>query len=151
MPRLPAFVFAAAALALAASANAQVYKWKDSNGVTHYSDAPPIGTNYQKVQVSTNVATPVAPAPIPSNSANANSSPQAAAQSAPASTAPAADTAENRAKLCKQLNSNITLLNSSSPVLSSGNGGTPQNLSDAQRKQALASAQSQKKEYCNAH
>lgn len=151
MSRLPAFVFAVAALALAASAGAQVYKWKDSNGVTHYSDAPPVGTTYQKVQVNTNVATPVAPAPIPGNSVSANSSTQTATQSAPASTAPVPDTADNRAKLCKQLDSNIALLNSSSPVLSHNNDGPPQNLSDAQRKQALASAQSNRKQYCNAH
>lgn len=149
MSRLSAFVFAAAALALAASADAQVYKWKDANGTVHYSDAPPIGTDYQKVQVNTNVATPVTPAPIPGNSASTNSSPQTAAQSAPASTAPVPDTTNNRTKLCKQLDSNITLLNSNSPVLSSGNGGPPQNLTDAQRKQALASAHSQKKQYCN--
>lgn len=151
MPRLPVFVSAVAALALAASANAQVYKWKDANGTTHYSDAPPVGTTYQKVQVNTNVATPVAPAPMPGTGASANSSSQAAAQSPPASTAPVPDTANNRDKLCKQLDSNITLLNSNSPVLSNGNGGPQQNLSDAQRKQALASAQSQKKQYCGAH
>lgn len=151
MSRLPAFVFAAAALALAASAGAQVYKWKDSNGITHYSDAPPVGTTYQKVQVNTNVATPVTPAPISGNSANTNSGSQAAAQPASASTAPVRDTPDNRAKLCKQLDSNITLLNGSSPVLSKSNDGPPQNLTDAQRKQALASAQSKKKQYCDAH
>jgi len=151
MPRLPAFVFAAAALALAASADAQVYKWKDANGTVHYSDAPPIGTSYQKVQVNTNMATPVTPAPIPKDNASGNSVAQAATQPAPASTAPVPDTADNRAKLCKQLDSNIALLNSNSPVLSNGNGGSPKDLNDAQRKQALTSAQSQKKQYCNAH
>ena len=148
MPRLPAFVFAAAALALAASAGAQVYKWKDSNGTTHYSDAPPIGTNYQKVQVNTNVSTPVTPAPAPNSNTNASS--QADAHSAPAPTPPVRDTADNRAKLCKQLDSNISLLNSNSPVLSNGDG-PPKNLDEAQRKQALASAQSQKKQYCSQH
>ncbi len=151
MPRLPAFVFAAAALALAASADAQVYKWKDAKGTVHYSDAPPIGTSYQKVQVNTNVATPVTPAPIPKDNASGNSAAQAAAQPAPASTAPVPDTADNRTKLCKQLDSNIALLNSNSPVLSNGSGGPPKDLNDAQRKQALTSAQSQKKQYCNAH
>ncbi|MGZ5201691.1 MAG: DUF4124 domain-containing protein [Telluria sp.] len=34
-------ILALAALLCAASANAQVYKWKDAKGVTHFSDAPP--------------------------------------------------------------------------------------------------------------
>lgn len=150
MSRLPAFVFAAAALALAASADAQVYKWKDANGTVHYSDsAPPSGVNYQKVRVSTGGTTAVTAKPAASASAGANAAPaQAAAQPSPASTARIPDNAANRAKLCKDLDSNISLLGGSEP-LTSGDASTPQqNMSDVQRRQELATARAQKQQYC---
>ena len=39
------FALAVIALFVAIAANAQVYEWKDSQGKTHYSDKPPIGTS----------------------------------------------------------------------------------------------------------
>lgn len=40
----------AAALPLSADANSdRVYRWTDSNGVTHYSDSPPPTGQYQEV------------------------------------------------------------------------------------------------------
>ena len=148
MPRLlVSALFAAAALAVCASGSAQVYKWKDANGTTHYSDVPPpAGSNYQKVNVGSNVATTVTPAPA-STAAAADASTKTTAP-ASASTTHIPDTADNRARLCKQLDSNIALLDSSQP-LTSGDAGTPQqNMSDVQRRQELATAQAQKKQYC---
>ena len=146
MPRLlVSAVFAAAALAVCGSASAQVYKWKDANGTTHYSDVPPpAGSKYDKVSVSSNVATPVAATPAsPSSTASAATVAQSAQN-----TAPTADTPDNRAKLCKQLGSNIALLNSDQPV-TAGDASTPQHgMSDVQRRQELATAQAQKKQYC---
>ena len=143
MPRLPFFaVFAAAALVFCASATAQVYKWKDANGTTHYSDAPPpAGARYEKVNVSSSVSTPVTPAPAPAASAASNK----AGAPAPTTTR-MTDTPDNRVKLCKQLDDNIALLNSGQAVTSGDSG---QNLSDAQRQQQLATSQAQKKQYCS--
>ena len=31
----------------------EVYQWKDANGVTHYSDAPPAGQNYKNRNIHT--------------------------------------------------------------------------------------------------
>lgn len=140
-------VFAVAALALAASVNAQVYKWKDASGTPHYSDVPPpTGSKYEKVSVSSNVTTPVTPAPASTTAAAASA--KTAAQPAPASTARVPDTAANRATLCKQLDSNIALLNSNQ-TLTVGDANSPQqNMSDTQRQQELATAQAQKKQYC---
>src|SRR5690348_12385207 len=129
MPRLPVFAFAVAALALAASADAQVYKWKDANGVTHYSDSAPANVaNYQKVKVSSGATTPVAPANASTSAAEAAAKTPnegAASQPAPASTARVPDNAANRAKLCKDLDNNITLLNGTQP-LTSGDANSPQ-------------------------
>ena len=153
MPRLPAFVFAAAALALAASADAQVYKWKDAKGVTHYSDsAPAAGVEYQKVQISSNtataiVATPASPASTTA-AASAAKAAQPATQPAPASTAKIPDTAANRAKLCKDLDRNIGMLDSDQPLTSGDASAPQQNMSDVQRRQELATARAQKQQYC---
>ncbi len=143
MPRLfVSAIFAAAAL-VCASATAQVYKWKDANGTTHYSDAPPpVGAKYEKVNVSSSVSTPVAAAPAPAASTAASNKTNAPNQTATRMT----DTPANRAKLCKQLDDNIALLNTGQAVTS---GGANQNMSDAQRQQELATAQAQKKQYCS--
>jgi hypothetical protein len=148
MPRLPVFMFAAAALALAASAGAQVYKWKDANGVTHYSDsAPASGTDYQKVKISSNSASPVIA--TASTAAASSTAAQAAAQPAPASTARVPDTADNRAKLCKDLDRNIGLLSSDQPLTSGDANDPQQNMSDVQRRQELNTARAQKEQYCS--
>lgn len=54
----------AAALALLLAANAaaaQVYKWVDANGVTHYGNHPPAGVTAQPVGDRMNVYRPDAP------------------------------------------------------------------------------------------
>ncbi|MDF2182207.1 glutaredoxin domain-containing protein [Neptuniibacter sp. CAU 1671] len=38
-------------LVFLSSANAEVYKWRDSNGVIHFSDRPPAGTHSKKVNI----------------------------------------------------------------------------------------------------
>ncbi|MCF7221289.1 DUF4124 domain-containing protein [Marilutibacter chinensis] len=40
----------------------QVYQWKDANGVTHYSDSPPPGQEYQGRDIDASAPTPDAPA-----------------------------------------------------------------------------------------
>ncbi|HET9835259.1 MAG TPA: DUF4124 domain-containing protein [Rhodanobacteraceae bacterium] len=148
MPRLSVFVFAAAALALAASANAQVYKWKDAKGVTHYSDtAPASGTDYQKVKLSGSAASPVI-ASASTAAASNTAATQATTQPAPASTARIPDTADNRAKLCQDLDRNIGLLGSDKPLTSGDANDPQQNMSDVQRRQELNTARAQKEQYC---
>ncbi|MBS0431744.1 MAG: DUF4124 domain-containing protein [Proteobacteria bacterium] len=150
MPRLlvPA-VFAFAALAVCATTEAQVYKWKDANGTTHYSDVPPpTGSKYEKVRISSNVSTPVTPEPASSSANAASGATGGNADAAKAQAATVSDTPLNRAKLCNQLDSNIALLGSDQAV-TAGDASTPQqNMSDTQRQQELATAQAQKKQYC---
>ena len=152
MPRLPvcvAFAFAALAVCIAAGAQ-QVYKWKDANGATHYSDVPPpTGSKYEKVKINSNVATPVDTEGAPAADANSNANDDNPGASQPRSTS-MADTPDNRAKLCKQLDANIAALKSKQPITANSANGAPQNLSDAQRKQALSAAQAQENQYCGA-
>lgn len=148
MPRLMLTVLAVAlALAAATAADAQVYKWKDTNGTTHYSDQPPSGSHYDKVQINGSAPTPVTASAAAPASASTSASASAAAKPAPAATK-VADTPDNRARLCGDLGKNIALLNSPQP-LTIGDSGAQKSMSDDERRQQLATAQAQQKQYCS--
>lgn len=133
-----------ALLLLAPLASAQqIYKWKDAQGTMHYSQsAPPEGTRYQQVKLAGGVESSADTATTPPA---ADATPAPATNPAPA--APVADTPDNRAKLCATLKSNLATLQGSGPVVMQQNG-KPAVLDDAQRKQQIASANSQYQQYC---
>ena len=138
---------ALALLLVAPLACAQVYKWTDAHGTTHYSESPPpTGTKYSQVSVNTGASAPAggdgATAATSSNSGGGTSQ---GSNSAPQ--APVEDTPENRAKLCTSLKTNIGTLQGSGPVVMS-NGGQQQVLNADQRKQQLDASQSQYGQYC---
>ena len=130
-------------------ANAQqIYKWKDASGVTHFSQSPPAsGTHFTKMHLSgepevTSNPTPSAPA---DDSAPESSAPQRAA----ATGGTQADTPANRAELCKQLASNVTLLQGKQPVVTGGANGKQEVMDDSARKQQLSTARAQQAQYCS--
>jgi hypothetical protein len=45
------------------AAGQQLYRWKDENGVTHYTDSPPTGTSYETREIVPDPDPPVAAAP----------------------------------------------------------------------------------------
>jgi hypothetical protein len=61
---LSSLVLSAASLLIACPASAQVYKWVDSNGVTHYDGSPPASS-----AVNTKTL-PISTAPAPTDSGN---------------------------------------------------------------------------------
>ena len=152
----PRSLFAASAIGLSilciagfASAQ-QIYRWKDSNGVVHFSQTPPAnGAHYTKMRLSSEpqvASQPPAPpgaSPSADNLDTASGPPPAPAQS----TRP--DTPSNRATLCKQLSSNITLLQGKQPVVTRGDDGKQQVMSDSARQQQLGTARSQQVQYCS--
>lgn len=148
---LVASVIGLSALCIAGLASAQqIYKWKDANGVTHFSQTPPAsGTHYSKVhlsgepEVSSNPSSSTG-GPDETN-ADDNGAPQ---QATPAGSQP--DTPANRATLCKQLSSNITLLQGKQPVVTTGSNGNQEVMSDNAREQQLATARAQQAQYCAA-
>lgn len=142
---------ALALLLVAPLACAQVYKWTDAHGTTHYSESPPpTGTKYSQVSVTTGSS-----APMSSDNASAGSSSTTSSSSQSNSsdnaqpTGNVADTPENRQKLCSSLKANIGTLQGSGPVVMSGNGGQQQLLNADQRKQQLDASQSQYSQYCS--
>lgn len=134
-------LIAVALLLLAAQVNAQVYKWTDASGTTHYSEAPPAqGIKFSKV-TTTGTAEPLekpttTEAPDP-NGAMEPSVPQK----------PVADTPENRSKLCNSLKANLATLQSKGSVVMQRDGKTIALDSD-QRKQQADAAQAQFNQYC---
>ena len=50
------------ALVAAPALAGEVYKWKDAKGVTHYSDAPPAGSNYESREIRHRPGMPAASA-----------------------------------------------------------------------------------------
>ena len=132
--------FALALLLVAPLVSAQVYKWVDAKGTTHFSESPPpAGTKYSQVNVAASDAEAAAasstalPANAPTDSTDQNQV--------------MTDTPENRAKLCTQLKGSINTLSGSSPVVEQQNGQQTL-LNPDQRKQQLDASQSQYQMYC---
>jgi uncharacterized protein (DUF2126 family) len=130
-------------LLVAPLVSAQVYKWVDAKGTTHFSETPPpAGTKYSQVNVAASdgdaasSSSASAPAAVPNTSSDNSDQSQTIA-----------DTPENRAKLCTQLKGSINTLSGSAPVVEQQDG--QQTLLNAdQRKQQLDASQSQYQLYC---
>lgn len=101
----------------------QVYQWKDANGVTHYSDSPPAGQNYQNrdVRDTSTPAAPTAAKPV----VNAN---------------------------CSNARSNLTVLQGQGQVGVDENkdGKADRNLTAEERTNRTAMAEAAVKTYCGA-
>jgi hypothetical protein len=120
---------------------AQAYKWKDAQGVTHYSDSPPPASSgkVEKIQMKGGVNAPAAASSAPAKPATAPST-------APGS--PVADNQANRAKLCDQLHKNMEVLQKEAVVsMDDGKGGTQQ-LDAAGRQRQVETTQAQMTLYC---
>jgi uncharacterized protein (DUF2126 family) len=134
---------ALALLLVAPLVSAQVYKWTDAKGTTHYSETPPpAGTKYSQVNVAVSDGGDAA-------SSSSSAAPASASNSSSDDDSQTmADTPENRAKLCTQLKGSINTLSGSAPVVQQQNG--QQTLLNAdQRKQQLEASQSQYQMYCS--
>ncbi|WP_303748821.1 DUF4124 domain-containing protein [Stenotrophomonas pigmentata] len=113
-------------LTAAASASAgNLYKWKDANGVTQYSERPPAGKQYETRRITdsgASVAETVAPA-------EAAESPQ-----------------------CVAARRNLELLNGSGPVMqdNDGDGKPDAALDDTQRTAQKRLAEAAAAAYCKA-
>ena len=124
----------------------QIYKWKDANGVTHFSQTPPSsGMQYTKMHLTSEPDVSSNPPPA----ADTDNTEPGAPQQAAASSGSQPDTPSNRAELCKQLTTNISLLRSKQPVVTGGNDGKQQVMSDNAREAQLATAQAQQAQYCS--
>ncbi len=140
------FLLALALLLLAPLASAQVYKWVDAKGTVHFSQTPPPpGVKYQLMHMASDTGSSMmgTPSTVTSTHANAANSDQA-----PGAQAPVANTPANRVELCKQLQQNMTLLNSPEALNVAGANGKPVALDAQARAQQKAQTQAQIQQFC---
>ncbi|HBK45091.1 MAG TPA: DUF4124 domain-containing protein [Xanthomonadaceae bacterium] len=109
-------------LASTAAGAANLYKWKDANGVTQYSEKPPTGQQYEARRIDSR-----------------------------AGVAPVAETVEaKQSQDCLNARSNLELLGSDKAVMqdSDGDGKPDARLDDAQREAQKNLAEAAAKAYC---
>ena len=128
---LPALI-TALALALPMLASAQVYKWVDANGTTHFSETPPPqGVKYQSVQT-------------PSTS----DQPQPAEKTDDTAAKAKDGRSPQLQRFCSQLESNISLLKSSQPLQRMGSDGKSAPVDNTVRAQQLKQQQQRYDAFC---
>ncbi|MBS0194642.1 MAG: DUF4124 domain-containing protein [Proteobacteria bacterium] len=121
-----------------------VYKWKDANGQSHYSQQPPDGVKkYETITSAGTVDTDDANSPATPASGGKD---HVAAGNAASSATPAQ---QQRTQLCKQARDNVDTLNQHATVTTDLNGdGKPVTLNAAQHDKALSDAKKQVDLYC---
>ena len=136
---------AAVGLLVGASAAADtVYKWKDANGQSHYSQQPPDGVKkYETINSAGNNV-------VDSGDASAQPTADVASGKKDAAAAAGATPAQQqRQQLCKQAHDNATLLTQHATVSTDLNGdGKQVTLNAAQHDQALKDANKAVDLYC---
>ncbi len=123
LPRLCCLLLLASATHGALAGNGHLYKWKDANGVTQYSERPPAGQKYETRRITAS-GEPVAAAEEP---AKADEDPQ-----------------------CATARRNLELLGGSGPVMqdTDGDGKPDTPLDDAQRTAQKQLAEAAAAVYC---
>jgi hypothetical protein len=135
---------AVVSFASAASA-AEVYKWTDSAGVVHYTDAEPAAdTKAERIHVA-GMGKP--PAAADADAAAGDGDTNARAEPAPAGTVVTSDQAAQTR--CEVARKSLEVLQTKGAVgLDTGAAGAPQPLDDAARQAQIARAQSMIATYC---
>ena len=130
------------ALMLPMSASAQVYKWKDANGTTHFSEMPPPqGVKYQSIHTRADADQPRTSTP---------DQPQADNGSVTHGDNGGKDGRSPQLKrFCAQLKSNIALLKSNQSLQRMGSNGKTSPINDKVRAQQLKQQQQRYNAYCN--
>lgn len=125
------------AILLATPALAQVYKWVDEDGVTHYSQQPPPGGEAQVI--NPDISLPDEPPPGASGNGGEGGS-----------SASEGGGGESRsiAEFCKELRDQAQLLASDRPVRVKQDEDTVTTLEGDARQQRLSEVQSQIQEHC---
>jgi hypothetical protein len=127
-PKLLIAGLAASMLLIASSTHAakELYRWTDENGVVHYSDTKPKGTEFERRDVATDpVRAPVA-----------KTDPASAAAAAPAAPKPKPEPSPE----CLQARSNLETLNTAESVSMDTDGdGVPETLDADARQRAVFS------------
>ena len=126
-------------MSLDASAADPVYKWKDSSGQSHYSQAPPEGQKYETINPHDSSKT---------SSPASNGSPPASTGPAEAATSPSSQALRQRN--CATARKNLeTLTNSANTSLDTSGSGRPARITPEVRAAEIERANQMVTQYCN--
>ncbi len=129
--RIVPIAFAAMALMTYTLAQAaDVYRWTDDKGVTHFADAPPQGVKYERVNARSGSSTA-------STSDEAQDKAKAEAE---------AEEAANKAERCRIANSNLTNLRAGVAMIV--DGGQARYLTEDEQKTQIADNERAVKDNC---
>lgn len=134
-----------ALLALAAFSRAQadIYKWVDANGVTHYSEEPPGTGKYQVIQ-----SAPPAPA-NPAGAAPAQAQPAKPAAPPPQTSAQQSPEAQKKhAENCLKAQQALNTLETRRHILATDASGKTIRLTEEQRTAKIAEIKQKLAKYC---
>lgn len=143
------FMFLAGGLVLALCGNvmaAQVYKWVDAQGVTHFGAQPPQG---QQVETVNTVTAPAKPTAKPDNVARDEADSEADQSSIDRKVKQqvAAQEAE-RKRYCESMRTNLAQLQNNPRVRVEDNGDT-RRISEEERQTRIAETRDKIAEHCN--
>ncbi len=143
------FMFLAGGLVLALCGNvmaAQVYKWVDAQGVTHFGAQPPLG---QQVETVNTVTAPAKPAAKPDTSAPDETGSEADQNSIDRKVKQqvAAQEAE-RKRYCESMRTNLAQLQNNPRVRVEDNGET-RRVTEEERQARIAETRDKIAEHCN--
>lgn len=143
--RLKAIIASLAALLTLTAAlpvEADVYKWIDGQGVTHYSQLPPLNHSYTVIQTRGDVALPSTPA-APSNAPQTPDTTQQAPKQVDRNEIP------DLKQRCEITRKNVQTLEDHARIRMIKPDGSVEWMDDAQRTQHLKEAKSFIAKYCS--
>lgn len=127
-----AILAVAAVLISSAQAANEVYKWTDEKGLVHYTDAPPEGHRYEKLNIGSSGTQAEAPPPVVEKPVEAPKAPKPVTQSN-----------------CEIARGNLdTFANSANVSMDNDGDGKPEALDATQRAKEVARNQELVKIYC---
>jgi hypothetical protein len=129
-------------LLLASAAHAEIYKWKDAEGMMHYSDQPPKGNKAEVVKTKD--------LPVSSMSGQRKDASMASVvkASAPAASPVVAVKSEKDEKACKEAMARLGFLQGSKKFSSVNEKGKLEFMEATQRKAETTSVEASVKRFC---
>jgi hypothetical protein len=142
-------------LLCAAPSFAQMYKWVDEKGVTHYSASPPPGRKAQQIQAAP-APSPSSPTPKPAEPASTWGDKERALRQRTIEREHAEETQRRkdaerlamRREACLEARHLIEVLGAQQPVYSVNEKGEREYLADSARPEAMLRAKQNAENYC---
>lgn len=129
------------------AAEARMYRWVDENGVTVYSQSPPVQGQAEEVKVHTSTAPPASRTSPPDNGKQADTGNDPATENGP-SKQEIAESNRIKAENCKAARHNLDLYQNLGNRLVKTPDGLYKRLTEEQRQEKIQQNQDLIKEYC---